>query len=217
MEPTLFEQNQSTRLISFDEIKQAANKIIGGVWLTNRNKEFAKLCWKIFEDSNLTCYSNEVERMKVYMRLISIGRIYREFHGILEDEYIEPEYEEWTGLLNITNFRLGQIVGMNENFLEEEDEFQNYLNAMNYLSNQFRPEVYEALVKGLKGKEYLFLELYNTSLKEGNELNDIDDENEVSENSNQVPTISEVLGDNDISNSKFEAYTWVIDGCYPYY
>lgn len=199
--------------ISFDEVENACQKIFGGVWLTNRGIEFARKCWEIFNEYEITSYKNEIGRSIILIRLIALGEIYREFNGIAFDEYIEPDYDEWTDVLEISKFRIGQIIGNNSDYSDDE-EYADYINAIAYLSDQNRNTVYDILIKGFKNKDHLFYELYKTGLPD-EEINE-NDEEEV-DDSYKTPDIQDVLNDTDITSGKFEAYSWVSDGCYPYY
>lgn len=214
IQESLFDDKKEYQKLTFEEIEDAANQIIGGVWLTNRNVQFAKSCWKIFDELGLTKYSNDLERNIVCLRIVALGRIYREFHGINGDEYIEPNYEEWAELLNITGFRLGQLIGMDEDFLNEEDDFANFINAIGYLSDKYRNEVYTALVKGFIGVDSFFYELFKTSLDDEEEY-DLDEDE--SDKTNGTPSFDEVLDDIDIFSTKMKAYSWLSTGCEPYF
>lgn len=207
-----FEKSQND--ITFDEVENACEKIFGGVWLTNRGIEFARKCWEIFTISGITKYNNEIERYKVILYLITLGEIYREFNGIAFDEYIEPNYVEWAEYLDISEFRIGQLIGNNTDY-SENDSYNDYLDAMGYLSNQSRRFIYDILLQGFKGKNQLFYELYLTGLPD-EDISENFDEEEI-DNSYKTPDINEVLDETDLTSGKFEAYSWVSSGCYPYY
>ncbi len=215
MSESSFTANDKHKVIAFADIEVCAEEIFNGVWMTNRGIEFARRCWEIFTDSEITAYNNEIERHNVLIRLIALGEIYREFNGIAFDEYIEPDYEVWADSLDISRFRIGQILGDNSVYSDDE-EYSDYISAISYLANQSRKIVFDTLVNGFKSKDQLFYELYKTGLPDEEE-NEFEEDEDEFENSYKIQDIQEVLNDTNIASAKFEAYSWVTSGCYPYY
>ena len=212
MPDSSLEKNDHLEVISFDEVEDGVQLIFGSVWMTNRGFEFAKKCWEIFTNLRLTVYDNQIEKCYILIHLIALGEIYREFNGIAFDEFIEPNYEEWAEILNISKYRIGQLIGKKFGYMEGDD-FEDYISAIGYLSDEDRKIVYDTLVKGFKSKEQLFYEFYLTGQPD-EEVIEKDDE---FDDSYKTPSFEEVINGIDIATGVFEAYSWVSSGCYPYY
>lgn len=202
--------NQSKFALSFEDFENGIDGIFGRVWINNHGQKFAEKTWEILENEGLTEYSNDLEKIEAFLRFMALGAIYREFNGIAFDEYVEPDYEIWAELFNISEFRIGQIIADNPSFINYEDEEENiYYEALRYLGDKYRPQVYNALKSGFGSTAQLFYELYLTGMP--------DEDDPFKNYEYKVPTFDEVIDDVELIGGKIEAYRWIEEGCYPYY
>jgi hypothetical protein len=170
--------------------------------------DFAKKSWLKIVDAGLAIYKNDLERVQAALRFIALCDLYRDFHEITFDKFNEPDYELWAEELKISEFRLGQLLCSDKRFLDEDSDFTIKINAVHYLSNKFREEVFNELKKAYRNEKVLFFELYKTSYPDPEEYLNYGDNYE-------PETYEDVV--NEIIPKKERAFLWLSDGCQPLY
>ena len=98
-----------------------------------------------------------------------LASLYRDWCALVWDEIQDDSPEVWLGAVHVSAVHIGQLLGPDEDFEEEE-----LGEALNVLMRRERARVVEALLKGFGGVEGLYISLW---LSNG----DIDLENEEQE------------------------------------
>jgi hypothetical protein len=132
------------------------------VWTDARELLWAEKCWGYLEKHGLTSYSNEVAKLRVLLRLMSLAEIYREFCDRAWQEQYECELVVWASELDLNRFRLAQCVGPTFEEYTEDDDDELYGAALMSLAKEARREIYDVLIKEFGGESYLFVSLWNT-------------------------------------------------------
>jgi hypothetical protein len=203
MQPELYENGEKSLEITFNEIENAAQVIFNGVWMDSSGIDFAKKCWDILFSAGLTKYQNEVELCEVGIRLITLGEIYREFNGIAFDEFVEPDFTEWAEALQLSKFRVGQMIGMKNNFQDEKLIEIEFDEAVKVLADSERITVTKKLIEGFGSESELCYNLFLSTY--------VEDENQL------IETFEEFVNDVSIDDSKVTVLSWITEGCYAYY
>jgi hypothetical protein len=112
--------------------------------------------WSIIEKERLNEYSDDLERHQVFIRLFTIIVFKYEFFKMAREERFWPEFSEWADIFDLNNFRLGQLLGADSEYNDEEVDdckFKGYV--ISELIERARPKMRELLVEDL-GENYLF-------------------------------------------------------------
>jgi hypothetical protein len=105
-----------------------------------------------------------------------------------------PTFTDWADSLEIRPVRVGQALG--PHYLEDTDDPIELETALKALIDHYRPEVFEALVKGFGNESSLFLSLWRAS-----EGGAIDEPEECAES---------VL--NEGTPERMKAFEWITEG-----
>lgn len=217
-------------ILKWDEIEYEVEQI----WRGKPELIWAKKAWRGIINEGLASYKNEIEKHLVLIRLLTLATIYKEFYSITLDESfdLESEYYDWVEHIEISSFRMGQIVG--NDFEIDLEDYDNELldRAIIHLINESKYEVFVAIIKEFGNEEKLFHWLWitvgHTYLENPYEnKNDDDDEKydintivEFTDNGKELELYEDIINYNfhyvlnedvDIfdDNCKFMAYDWV--------
>jgi hypothetical protein len=65
--------------VAWTDIPKEVRDTLFRVWTDTRELLWAEKCWGYLDKRGLTAYSNEVAKVRVLIRLMSLAEIYREF------------------------------------------------------------------------------------------------------------------------------------------
>lgn len=160
---------------------------------------WAKLAWENLSRVEATVYNTGMDRAQIGIHFLALADIYRDFYYIMWEECDDSDYFEWAEGLEISQFRVGQLVGLNPDFDDGDDDIA-YNYAVRQLTSEARREVVHNLSIAFKGKRELFI-----SLLRSNKAGD------GSENGHYSP---EADLDNWVG-AKLAAFEWLEQGCPP--
>lgn len=187
-------------LLSWEELEPLASEW-DCVWNDPPKLEWAKEAWRILTEAGLTSYSSEIDRVRVAMRFLGLAGLFADFYQIAFTDGFEPQYLDLCNGLEITPFRLGQLVGEDSEWSFEEEDLDSLLQS---LANDSRKEIYLALTSGFGGLSGLFISLWksNPAACSADYGDDGEEDN--------------LIVSNNLTPEKFEVYQWLSEGCYPW-
>ncbi len=148
--------------VTWKDVSDAASSMFR-IWSGQPELRWGRAAWKVLGRRGLTEYSDEIERTKVLVRLMSLVTMYQEFCGLAWEEWHEPEYEMWATELGMSPFRIGQLVSPEFQRDTEEETERLVEQALADLVEKARAEVYEALTNGFSGDSMLFVSLWKSN------------------------------------------------------
>jgi hypothetical protein len=215
-----------TRTLEWPDIEPAAREAFS-IWVGQPELHWARQAWNLIVRAGLASYSGELERCRVGIRFLALGALYHDFCRIAWDESVPPEYEEWAGELEITPFRVGQLVGEQPDWDDDVDE--QIEDALRFLANSERSRIFRALCDGFGGTSALFVSLWRSSRdplsesrvehpSEADEQRALDfgtepdaEPDEEADEEAGEETDDEIL--NDVTAEKMAGFEWVEGGC----
>lgn len=121
---------------------------------------WAKDAWQILADAGLASYEGELDRHRAILRFLALAGIYSDWCDVAWGEYSEPQYGYWSEYLDISAFRMGQLIGVeDDDGSEESDNASLVADALGRLADAARPEVVRALLAHFGNESGLFLSL----------------------------------------------------------
>lgn len=188
------------QIIAWNDISNSASDIFN-IWVDQPEMKWAEKAWDALTKAGLTGCSDEIERHKSLIRLMTLGVMYAEFCCKAWEECGEPPLTDWADTSGINPLRIGQLLGAD---FEPEivDEFDFLETALKRLIDNSRQEVFEALCKYFQYESMLFLSLWITNSGDWDE-------------NNPEESISDILNNIDGEFGKMEAFSWVAEGMPP--
>ena len=150
------------QFLRWEDFSEDAKTSLFQVWTRGRELHWARKSWEALQKQGLTTYSDEIEKTRVLVRLMTLGTVYREFSGLAWDEYCEPQYSDWASDLQLSPFRVAQCIGVEFARVYDDDEAGLLRSALNELVDGARSEVYEALIAEFGDDSMLLVSLWNT-------------------------------------------------------
>jgi hypothetical protein len=200
--------------VAWNQVVTEASPIFE-VWLGGRELEWAMLAWQGLQNAGLTSYEGSLDRSRVMVRLLLLGRLYREFCAVAWEEWQEPDWSDWADHVGITLFRAAQLVG-EEEVDDNLSEFALLEAALVILTERERQRVVEALVKEFRGAPMLFVSLWATNWAPSSDLDDEGDDTltlaEIIGNDDLVTEICDAETVVDLMEGKGPAFEWVSEG-----
>lgn len=184
--------------LTWDELQPALD-LSHSVWDEEEKRAWARKTWGLLAQAKLTRYETRVERAEVVVRFLALTGIFADFYKIAFQDGFEPEYVELAESLDLTPLKAGQLIGRDADCDEGQDDSDLYRDALRYLANEARTEVYRALIKGFGSAPQLFITLWRANSYYADE--------------ELVP--DEDIVSNDLTPEKHTAYEWITEGCYP--
>ena len=158
--------------IKWNDISHVAKSIFT-LWMWGQDLAWAEVLWSVFDKNGLTTYSNELERHKVLIRLLTLAGMYDVFCYNGWDERLYLEYSLWANELELSAFRLGQLLG--NAFEANEDDIDSLFEmGVIDLVHAEHQNVYECLKKHY-GNDWAILIAFAKSNHDSLE-EDIDDD-----------------------------------------
>ena len=210
---------------------EAAAKTAFSIWLPNRDYLWAQEAWQRLFRTGLTDYETETKHCQVQIRFLCLASLYRDWCSLADDELLDDELTWWADELDISTFRLAQLVG--PDFGEgETDEYELRRYALQSLTEDARADVVQALKKSYGSDADLFLALWRInhpappkpaapflSLKTTEVSNTalslfdltLETDKEEDDDDTYYEDDNEVL--NDVTDEKLAAYAWIDDDC----
>lgn len=203
-------------ILTWDEIESAAARAFS-IWTGQPELRWAKEAWQILSDAGLAAYEGELDRHRAIIRFLALAGIYSDWCAAAWGEYSDLQCSYWTEGLDVNAFRLGQLVGADED--SEDGELDDNVlteEALHRLADAARPDVVRALLGHFGTASGLFLSLWRSMDFPHDEIDDQENEEDDwdDEGSRDTPTDDAIL--NEITDEKLRAFDWTQDGCYPY-
>ncbi|MEK3976222.1 hypothetical protein [Psychrobacillus sp. FSL K6-1267] len=206
---------ETKNTISWDEISDLVEELLEEIgWSDDMKILWAEKSWIGIENNGLADYRNELERCKVYIRLISMVVLYGEFCSITTEETFSTDFHSWMDRIELSPIRIGQLVGSSFD-LEEYDEYDLIDSAIAELVDQTTKDVMRSISKEFGGINKLFVGLWLTYENLEEYFDEEDDEESQS-------TVDDLIGyealiinkadfvlNHEISFSKTETYEWL--------
>jgi|GEM_PF-3383892 len=126
-----------------------------------RAQPFVNMAWTHIEGAGEPDYATILEETEAKVRLLALGCVYLDFCSIALGEHESPDFETWAEALDMETYCLGQLVGTDHeacNEAESEGEFRR--RALTVLTDQCRPELFAAMVKGCGDVNALYSALW---------------------------------------------------------
>ncbi len=160
---------------------------------------WAKLAWENLSRVEATVYNTGMDRTQRGIHFLALADIYRDFYSIVWEECNDSDYSEWAEALEISQFRVGQLVGLNPDF-DDGDDGIAYNLAVRQLTAEARRDVVHNLSIAFQGKQELFI-----SLLQSNKVSD------GSENGHYFPKADL----DNLAGVKLAAFEWLEQECPP--
>jgi len=205
--------------LTWDDLELAANQAFS-IWVDQPELHWAKAAWQILTDAGLADYVGDLDRHRAIIRFLALAGIYSDWCDAAWDEYSAPQYYDWIEDLEISAFRLGQLVGAeDDDGSDESDDASLISDALTQLVDDARPEVVEALLAHFGNESGLFLSLWRSlepqsDQDDANHDEDDDDWEEDEGDWEEAETDDEIL--NDVTGLKLRAFLWINEGCWSY-
>lgn len=181
-------------ILEWKDVSQAADHAFS-VWVGSPELRWAKQAWQLMIKSDLAVYFSELERHEVAIRFIALADIYLDFCKIGFEENCESDYELWAEDLDLSDLCLGILIGNSESSNGGGINDYSTFEAIQFLSYQYRKDIYPILTTGLGGQFGVFKSLWLSRV-----------ENEKFEEESDSFSLT-------FSGLQMNAYSWIQDGC----
>jgi hypothetical protein len=133
------------------------------VWKDQPELNWAREAWHHLTAQGLAQYENEVERVAVKLRFLALAGFYRDFCYVAWGETSYPMYRLWADEMEISQVRVGQLVGRDFEANSEADNGELFASALQELITSARTEVLNALLQAYRGASGLLVGLWNST------------------------------------------------------
>jgi hypothetical protein len=179
------------------------------IWVDQPELNWAKEAWEHLVRQGLAGHSTELEKCQVKIRFLALAGIYHDWCCVVWQEAVPPMYCYWAEPLEISAFRMGQLVGVGSAGINEEPDDHNLFGrGLHEAIRASRPEVFIALLRGYGDISDLFVSLWNSDKVDSDE----DEWEGDLEYADRKESAYQILN-YDISE-KGPAYTWLDQGAY---
>jgi hypothetical protein len=93
-------------------------------WGVGLGQDWAQMMWPYLAKAGLTRYRTEIERCQVKIYAMALADFYHQFCWVACQEPQDEEYCDWAEALELSEFRIGQMMGDDPDF--EPDETRGY-------------------------------------------------------------------------------------------
>lgn len=162
--------------VAWEEVEDAATEIFN-VWYIGSELAWAKEAWEHFSKAGLNQASSVLDRTKVNLRLLALGRIYHEFCGYAWDENTDRPIEYMAEYLDIDPVALGVIAGNAglDQFADIKDEEGLRESALIEASEGLRAEIFDCLKSAYGSDTELYSRMWKTCRSETRWVDDIEE------------------------------------------
>jgi hypothetical protein len=196
--------------IDWEGVKWTAEDIFN-VWVSGGDLAWAKEVWGHLGVAGLTQADNILDRARVFLRLIMLGKIYEEFAFAKWDENPDRSFAELSEKADIDRLALGLLAGSAMPTDEwPEDDYELYEASLEAAAEPFRSELFSCLSRAYGGIPSLYERMSATAKgpqEEGGQsgVNQDEDEREDGEISDQGEEF-------EITDNNIAAYGFVENG-----
>ncbi len=178
-------------VVKWNELKDAADRILS-IFLSGEETKFAHKAWNYIIKAGLAEYSSPDEDVIVKMRFIALVDVYLDYCRIAHEEDHDSEYYDWIDHLDLEADRIPPVY---ESLFpnSEADKDLDVSDKIRVLSDYFRKEIVNCLIKGFGSESILFLAFWKSTHTRNKEKD------------------SEIL--NSLSLDKLQVYEWIDNGC----
>jgi|GEM_PF-3726516 len=140
-------------------------------------QDWAELMWNLLKDVGLTRYQTELERCQLKIYVMALADFYHGFCWIACQEPQDEEYVEWAEKLELSEFRIGQLMGSKPDFESQESHGYSLANtALSQLICDARARILPILSKLVGGEINLLKSLmYYSRYYNDDEINSPED------------------------------------------
>jgi hypothetical protein len=196
--------------VEWEDVRPLAHEAFK-VWSTDWQYHWAREAWSILADKGLTSYQGGLERAEVYLRMLALGCLYRDFCDLAADERHYREDWVWVEEVGLSAdvfhpLTLGMMIGTDgERLLSEADDLPedgSYQSIIEPLVDEQRRVVHQALVEGYGSPHVLWAMLQLTLRRD------------FLDRYSPEPDIDPLNGVlNDVTVDDTASYDWVENGC----
>jgi len=148
--------------LEWDDIGYLADRAFR--WNIGDGATWVEWMWQYLSQENLTRYRTELERCRVKVQLLALADLYNEFCWMAYQEPQDEEYCDWAKALELSSFRVGQLMGDDADFGDEEThELTLTQAALIELMQDARSRILPCLAKRGGGTMGLLKGLYGCS------------------------------------------------------
>ena len=132
---------------------------------TGDERYWARYAWQILTDARLTEDQGGLGWHRVLIRLLALAAIYSDWCDVAWGQgYSDPQYAHWIEDLDISAFRIGQLVGAEQDDGDDEvDDSALVRNALARLADEARHDVFTALRDHFGSESELFVSLWRST------------------------------------------------------
>lgn len=132
--------------LSFDELRGMFQN--GTIWTNGYELYWYEHAWEILSRQGKADYSNSREYYEVWLRAVSLVRVYDQFSEIVFDEGRDPYYLDFIDdhvPMVVVGQILGGMIGKDEIYEEEDEALLCVLDTLKYdVFHSLRAEMHEA-------------------------------------------------------------------------
>jgi len=177
------------QIVKWSSLKDPADRILS-IFISGEETKFAHKAWNIIIKSGFANYSNPEEEVMVKMRFITLVDIYLDYCRIAHQEDHDSEYYDW---IDDIDLEADKILPVYDSLFPKKDEDLDIPDKISVLSDYFRKEVVNCLIKGFGSESGFFFALWKSTHTKSKEKE------------------SEIL--NDVSFNKMEVFQWLSGSC----
>lgn len=118
------------------------------VWVVGDERAWAEKAWDCLRRAGLTKFATVIEETRVRLRLVALAGLYADFCRIGCDEEFEKESGRWAYEMELSPFRVAQMVGADFESDANASDDDLFDWAVARLVEQEREQIGKALVAG---------------------------------------------------------------------
>ena len=217
-------------VLTLEDVKPALEE----VFEDDLERRWAIEAWTALSDLDCANYSTELERCEAAINFIAFAEFYRDWKAMVEeDSYRGFGCGDLPTALNLSPFRLGQLIGRHSGFLEEaacdhhrdwDSDSDLFRAALSYLEMKARPKIFSALQEHFGGLSAFFVALWNSDrqprpadYEEHRQEYDYARDFAVGDLRIWEPAYQETDDEilNDVTDEKLRLWTWLDQGAEP--
>jgi hypothetical protein len=202
------------QLLEWADVEAAATLALD-IWVGQPELRWAREAWQHLSNADLAQYDNELGRCTAAMRFAALCCIYLDFcaaaYEACDGASIDAVcFSEWALALKVPAFRLGQMIGNDDNFPSDPDDSEGddlLDRAVKHLAERERKTLVKALKAGYGGDGPMFLALVRSK--------NFAEEPDSEDDDYEEPLTDEEIYAN-MSSEEVRAFDWIAAGCYPW-
>lgn len=206
---TVDSERKAKKVLDWSELQACAQSAFD-VWVGQPELSWAREAWEHLSHQGLASYANELEKCRAKVRFLALAGLYHDWCYVAWEEAVNPVYSSWADMLDVSAFRIGQLVGIGRPEIDNEDDcHQVFETGLRQVIGEGRQEVLGALMRARGGIDALFVSLWNSNKSDGS-IEEEDAQENSGNPANQKESPYEIL--NFDIDEKGPAYTWLDQG-----